>query len=405
LAIEELVLRMRLLVLSKLFYPHGGGAELATWLYSKLLAEKGLEITVITQQFPGEPSAEMLLRRIAVFRMPMKVIGSRYDTLANIGIFAKSFVRKLIAKSDAVYIPADWYSAIPVAKLFKKPVVVHLHNYQMVCPTSLMYDFCSESSEASSLKSFIMHEKIEKERNGLSLAASASMNEFLGRRYNRLGAYADAVVFVSQAQMKIIQERIPTVKCKSHMIYNPMPEAPLIKAQRKGLGYFGGRTVAKGFGIMIEALASLTSVNNVEAYLTMVSNVHRKKKLNNSVSLNLLPRVNVLSIMEDLTTVAIPSLCPEPLPYVLIESMLHGKLIVASNTGGIPEIAGVGNSGVRLTPPGDSEAVADAIKSFWGLELNEANELGLKNREHLLKKLDNQKTVESFLHVLDNVTA
>lgn len=112
-------------VFSELFYPHGGGAELATWLYLKLLSEEeGIKIKVVTRQFPGEPSTELVNKNLTIFRIPMKIaLGSRYDTLVNMGILLKDFNQKLIKESDVVYIPGCWYSAIPIAKMHKNQLL------------------------------------------------------------------------------------------------------------------------------------------------------------------------------------------------------------------------------------------------------------------------------------------
>ncbi|MEM4474689.1 MAG: hypothetical protein QXY75_06915, partial [Candidatus Bathyarchaeia archaeon] len=73
---------MKILILSELFYPHGSGAELATWLYVKMLAEEGFKITVVTSKFPNESSFEVLNERIRIYRLPINVmIGTRYCTL------------------------------------------------------------------------------------------------------------------------------------------------------------------------------------------------------------------------------------------------------------------------------------------------------------------------------------
>ncbi len=393
---------MNILIFSKLFHPHGSGAELATWLYSRLLAENGFEIAVVTKQFSNESSTASLGKNISVYRIPMKFFGSRYDTLANIGIMGKSFIGKLIAESDLIYVPADWYSAIPVAKIHKKPVLVHLHNYSIISPSSLVCDFCGTQADASSLKSYVLHEMIERERNGFRVAASASMNEVLGRHYHSLGAYADALIFVSQTQMRIVLEKIPQIKQKSHMIYNPIPDEPFVEARKKGIGYFGGRSMVKGFNVLVKALKSL-KVNDMEAYLTMTSTTHKVQRLGNAVLLNLVPRIQLRTMMENITLAVIPTISPEPLPYVLVECMLHGKLIVASNIGGIPEIANQAEPGVKLVKPGDSRDIAEAVASFWELNLDEANQLGARNRESILQKLDNDKAVHSFIQVVEKV--
>lgn len=398
---------MRILTFSELLYPHGGGAELATWLYSKLLAEKGFRITIVTKQFPNEPSVELFSDKITIFRLPMKMMRrSRYDALANIGIMATSFVSKLIAKSDIVYIPTNLYCAIPVARFHKKPVIVHIHNYSITCPTSLMYDFDEQCVKASSSKSFILHEIIERRRGGFSVAVSSFMNELIGKHFNHIAMYADALIFVSNAQMNLVVPRIPHIKKKSYVIYNPIPNYPLIRAESKGIGYFGGRSFVKGFPVLMRALKSLKHPSDVEAYMTMTSEEHKTTKIGNGILVNFLPRLNwasFLDLMKKLSIAVVPSLWPEPLPYTLVESMLYGKLVIASNVGGMPELVGGINSGVRLVKPGDSKEMAEALSSFLMFELEEVNEIGIKNREHILQKFNNERTTKSFMDILNRV--
>jgi glycosyltransferase involved in cell wall biosynthesis len=52
---------MKILFLSDFFYPRYGGAELATYLYSKRLAENNHDVVVVTHRYPAEPAARALL--------------------------------------------------------------------------------------------------------------------------------------------------------------------------------------------------------------------------------------------------------------------------------------------------------------------------------------------------------
>jgi glycosyltransferase involved in cell wall biosynthesis len=394
---------MRILIFSELFYPHGGGAELATWLYSKLLAKEGFKITVVTTRFPSDPQYELLVDGVEIFRVPMKMMfGTRYYTLANTSVLLGNFVNKLIKQSDIIYIPCGWYSVIPIAKIYRKPVVVHMHNYSIVCPTSLMYDFARHEVGPSSLKSFIIHEIVEKRRKAVSVAVSSLMNEFLGKHYNRLGSLADALIFVSHAQANLIFSKAPHLKEKGHVIYNPIPELPFIKTESKGIGYFGGRSFIKGFHVMVQALKYLEA-NSIAVYLTMTSEKSQAVKSKREIAINFLPKVNPADIMRKIAIVTIPSLCPEPSPYILVESMLYGKLIVASNVGGIPEIVTGAHQGVRLVKAGDYKEIADAFNSFLTLELEEVNEIGLRNRKFILQRFKNEDTVKSFTSILEKI--
>jgi len=395
-------------VFSELFYPHGGGAELATWLYSKLLAEEGIKVTIVTKQFPEEPAIESINSNLTIYRLPINfMFGSRYHTLANIGMLANSFINKLISQCDIVYVPCLWYSVIPFARWHNKPVVVHLHNYSIVCSTSLMFDFAEFKIKPSSLKSYVIHETIERNRSPTSVATSSLMNEFAGQFYNRMGLLGDILIFVSNAQRSLVISNVPSLKEKSCMIYNPIPNIPIVTAENSGIGYFGGRNFIKGYNIFLKTLRAIQCYSKeVKTYLTMTANEQVSVQLDNGVTMNFLPRlpeVQLISLMKQLSIVVVPSLWPEPAPYSLVQSMLLGKLVIASDIGGMPEILSGASSGIKLTQPGDHKEIAEGLCSFLSLPIEEANELGFKNREHILRKFNNKTAVCSFISVLNKL--
>ena len=59
---------------------------------------------------------------------------------------------------------------------------------------------------------------------------------------------------------------------------------------------------------------------------------------------------------------ALPSL-RDGMPNALLEGMACARAIVASNVGGMPDVVRDGENGV-LVPPGDANALADAILSL-----------------------------------------
>jgi glycosyltransferase involved in cell wall biosynthesis len=268
-----------------------------------------------------------------------------------------------------------------------------------------MYDFVEQKVKSSSPKSFVLHEIVERKRGSLSVAASLMMNECIGKFYNKIGTLGDALIFVSKAQRDLVLSQMPSLREKSYVIHNPIPDTSPISAESGGIGYFGGKDFVKGLHVLVQALKSLDHSNGVKAYLAMTSKDYVTVKLGNGATVNLLPRVNPASLMRQLSIVAIPSLCPEPSPYALIESMLYAKLIIASSVGGIPEILDGAASGVILTQPGDYSQIVDGLDFFLSLTLEEANELGIANREHILQKFENKRTIASFISVLDKVGA
>ena len=61
---------MNILFLSELFFPHGGGAEFATYLYAKLLSEATYNVIVITNRFHGESDVSKS-GNLTIYRLPL----------------------------------------------------------------------------------------------------------------------------------------------------------------------------------------------------------------------------------------------------------------------------------------------------------------------------------------------
>jgi glycosyltransferase involved in cell wall biosynthesis len=57
------------------------------------------------------------------------------------------------------------------------------------------------------------------------------------------------------------------------------------------------------------------------------------------------------------------SVLAEPFGRVLVEAMLAGRPVVATDAGGVPEVVTDGETGV-LVPPGDAYALGDALTSL-----------------------------------------
>jgi Glycosyltransferase len=73
------------------------------------------------------------------------------------------------------------------------------------------------------------------------------------------------------------------------------------------------------------------------------------------------PHADVLTAMAQAAIVVVPSRWAEPFGLTALEAMASGAALIASNIGGLPEVAG---SAGLLTPPGDIPALVAAITSL-----------------------------------------
>jgi glycosyltransferase involved in cell wall biosynthesis len=78
--------------------------------------------------------------------------------------------------------------------------------------------------------------------------------------------------------------------------------------------------------------------------------------------LGALPRTRVLELLAA-SDAAVLSSSWENFPHVLIEALSVGTPVIATRVGGVPEIVEDGVNGL-LVPPGDPDALADAIRRF-----------------------------------------
>jgi glycosyltransferase involved in cell wall biosynthesis len=109
-------------------------------------------------------------------------------------------------------------------------------------------------------------------------------------------------------------------------------------------------------------------------------------------------REDIPAVMRALDLFVLPSLY-EPFGRVLIEAMGARCPIVASRAGGVPEIVLDGETGV-LVPPGEPEALADAIADMV-IDRARAVQLGAAGRARVEKHFSLEATVEGVLEAYE----
>lgn len=402
---------MNVLFLSELFYPHGSGGELATYLYAKLLSEAKINVVVVTNRFSGE-SDVLKSDNLTIYRLPLFGESEYFKwlILRKFDVLFSSFMRKLVRWADVVYIPRFWYSAIPLAKVYRKPVVIHLHGYIPICPLAVLYDASKNEicngcvNFVCSLRCIITHERNDA-KNFKEVLMSTALNSILGRYIGKLVSLSDALICVSQAQKRLIDKRVPSLSHRSYVIYNPLPEPFNVDADRNDFGYFGGPSILKGFSILVHALKNIDS-GTVKVHATNFNNL--PDRLVRSLSrlgimmYRKLDRSHLRKLYRQISTVIVPSICPEPLPYVISEALLNKRLVIASRVGGIPEQV-EGCPGAFLFNPGDYKQLAERIDVVKNLKNGTMAELGSRNKEILLKRFNNKRILRQFIILLEEV--
>jgi len=405
---------MNVLFLSEIFHPHGRGAELATYLFAKNLEAEGLNIVVVTNRFNGDEEVTKN-GKLSIYRLPLfrEDTNSKYSIFRRVDVLFSQFLRKLVKWADVVYIPRFWFSAIWLAKAYRKPVVVHFHDYIPICPLSTTFDItknqvCSCKRGYCSLRCIYAYEK-SVESTMLRTSSSVLLNSTLGRCLSRFTELSDAVICASNAQKNLIVSRRPRMSRKVSVIHNPLPEVKQLDIEGNGFAYFGGPYVLKGFHTLFRAVGYLKQSIHRETnvYVSDFAQVsaHFAERLRNRgfILRGRLSGSAYDDVYAKAGSVIVPSVCPEVSSYVAMEAMLRGRLLLASNVGGLPEIAN-GCSGAFTFPPGDSVQLAKIMGYVWSLSNDTVTDLGARNRESLTKRFDNKDSVSNFVRLLTRVS-
>jgi glycosyltransferase involved in cell wall biosynthesis len=369
--------REQLLVITERYWPEGSGAELATHLILEIL-RKEFNIVVLTgtqnpTKLPGVQYVyEPLLAKKEKVRLWLNA--SRLATSQRF--------QKILRKSDVVYIPRFSFPIIPIAKRFGKNVIVHLHDY---IPTSYTAVILApyEQHRCRITRDDMMMEC----RKGLKYCVGVGAFWWLPRLARRWVSQADAVICVSNRQCEIMRGWMPEIKDKSVVIYNPLPKiSPVRKelGEEKILLYLGGPSFVKGFHLVLKVANELLRKYRFLRILMTKMKGYRSLP-SNCVALGELPYRDVVGLHSRAYALLFPSIWEEPLPYVVIESMLIGTIPIAARTGGVPEVVAGSPAEEFLFTPGDAKEFMDKIEVVLTQSRDYLLDVGIKLRDHVLR--------------------
>jgi glycosyltransferase involved in cell wall biosynthesis len=150
---------------------------------------------------------------------------------------------------------------------------------------------------------------------------------------------------------------------------DPPPATPWPGGRR--LLFAGRLSAAKGLSTLLRALAAMRVRAELEVcgdgwWQSDARQLVGRLGLDDRVAFNgWLSRRDLAEAFRRATVVVVPSHWPEPFGLVGLEAMAHGRPVVGTHTGGIPEWLSEDVIG-RLVPPGDVEALANVLDDLLG---------------------------------------
>ncbi|UFZ01856.1 glycosyltransferase [Bradyrhizobium ontarionense] len=182
---------------------------------------------------------------------------------------------------------------------------------------------------------------------------------------------AAAAAFVDAGGRRSLIEVVP-----NGLTVQPEPVSRQELRRRLGLppgslvGVFSRLAAWKGQHVLIQALADLPDVHCIIVGDALFGEQDYAVQLRRLVAdLGLGDRVHFLGhrgdvpvLMQAVDAMVHPSIDPEPFGRTLVEAMLAGVPVIATDAGAAPDILEHGRAGL-LVPPGDARALAEALEA------------------------------------------
>jgi glycosyltransferase involved in cell wall biosynthesis len=302
-----------------------------------------------------------------------------------------------------VCIYATQLSPLILSALRGRPAILHLHNYDQICPTN------SKLLPSGALCSFRPGLVCHRQR----CVSAPGLARYVAQRglTDHWRGVFDVVVSPSDWVSRRVRAeglRVDTT------IWNGVPE----REARPALGgpptiaYAGRLVVKKGVDVLLRAMAILAAEAPTVRMLVAGDGPQRPALQRLAAELGLETRVEFLGHLErdSMERVlgaawvqAVPSVWEEPFGLVAAEAMMRGTATVASRIGGLSELVTDGETGYSVAP-GDAPELAKALR----LVLKDralAERLGGAARRWAVAELTEQRCAERFVELYREVVA
>src|SRR5215470_7875212 len=383
---------MKLLLYSHFFAPSIGGVEsIALSLAAGLTElrkpsngtnEREFDVTVVTKTPAGGFDDRTLSFRI--IRKPGLVE-----------------LWRLIRECDLIHIAGPALAPLILGKLAGKPIVVEHHGYQAICPNGQLIHQPEGSMCPGYFQARRYRECLRCEYLHLGNFSNLPSVAFMFPRYWLSQGVARNVA-ISQhvmARSGLPRSLVIHYGVEPGDLTKRLPTQERITSAGICFGYVGRMVAEKGIPSLLRATRILKDQGHRFAERLVGDGPERSKleaiisaeRLESYVrSTGYLSGKDLDDAMRDIDVVVMPSICEETAGLAAIEQMMRGRLVIASNIGGLAEV--VADAGLRCTP-GSPEALAECMASVLQDPLL-IDSLGAQARERALKLFARKRMIE-----------
>ena len=392
---------MKILMVNKFLYPRGGSESYMLYL-SEYLQKMGHEVqffgmydeknTVGNSSGLYTQNMDFHSRGFARFLYPFKIVYS-FEAKKKIVQVIDDF------KPDIVHMNNINFQLTPsiIYGVKKKgiPLVQTVHDYQMICPNHLLYNFsknepcerCVKGSHSGCIENKCIH----------SSGIKSIIGVLEAKLYSLLKTYKKVDLFVCPSnflEKKLLSAK-DYYKGKTVTIHNFINKEKFSSVNRKEgnyIVYVGRLSKEKGIENIAGAAKLLPDYNFLVA-----GNGPDEDALADIPNVSLLGFVSgdaLTELVGNAKVLLLPSVCYENCPLSILEAHALGVPVVTMNSGGMAELVKDGVTGTLVNEP-TPRGIAGKIR-----EILENEEYYNTLRENCKNEKDNILSVETYSEIL-----
>lgn len=381
---------MKILLINKFYYMRGG-SETYNFALADALKAKGHEVIFFAMQ--DEKNLECSQSKYFVPNVDYngkKGIGSKISAVKSF-FYSKTAAEKMEEliineKPDIAHIGLIHrqitFSVVDVLKKYHIPVVMTMHDLIFACPNYTMLvngrvcDLCLEGKVTNCIKN-----KCVKGSTSKSILAAYEKKYLLKKKYYDLidlyiteCAYYKELMEKSKVTKSRIIHKTNFLPINQKFDFNPDYKDYVL--------YFGRFSKEKGLLTLLKAHKE----NNCRYKLVVVGAGPMKDEITAYINDNNLSNIELPGaiygeemekIIEGARVIVTPSEWYENCPYSVLQSLAKGKIEVASNIGGLPELIKDGKTGF-LFEPGNAKALAERVNYVMNMTKTDYDQMSEK---------------------------
>jgi glycosyltransferase involved in cell wall biosynthesis len=357
-------------MLSELYPPFIGGSEEYVRNLSLVLSDRGHEVTVATMAADNRPSLS--------YDGPVRVHHLRSTTgrVSSTTPTGRPYLppapdpdvvvglRAIVSEFTPDVVHAhNWMvnSFLPLKAASTAPLVMTLHDYELVCAKrSLLYRGRECSGPGFSKCLHCAARNYGTARGELITLSNWATAPLLRTAVDTFIPVSRAVAARNELESgayEVIPNFVPDGLLEDADTDDPalvaLPDEPFWL-------YVGALSRHKGIGVLLAAYAGLPAAPP----LVVIGRQSPDAPANlppNVILLTDMPHRSVMAAWRRATLGVVPSIFPDPCPTVVLEAMAAGVPVVGSANGGMPDLVVDGETGI-LVPPGDAAALRNALR-------------------------------------------